>query len=416
MNDRAFAQLLDHCLEELAQNGDVDAVLRRHPQSAERLRPLLNLALETQHYYVEVPEPPGNLIAGKKRFLEAAAELRTAKARSRRPLWTWPKWAPVLKFAGAILALLLIFMPVGTHLAWSVVNSLPSQPLYPVKLRIADVYFIRSEDPEMSVTWALSFAAEHVHEARTLVDRGYQIPEELILRVEELTYFALESTAWAAESMTPQLLFLVISHSNLQMSVLDPLAEEVTGENHDRLAQIYEVYEQKHTVAMYALDHLEDFRNAYQTGNSEEFVEATIAPETTAHPARSTSTPVRPFLPVEPTVRTIVPPESEDVLVPTLPDAVATPVSGEGDNERPVPPTSPTPPVQPPSGGEDEDPDDQGGRPEVPPGLENRPTLSPGQENRPANPPGQGDPPANPPGRGNPPESPPGQDKKPKKP
>ena len=76
MKKLTFEQLLEHCLQEVARTGDIEAVLRRYPQYASQLRPLLEVAMTTGRYYATVPEPSGGLAAGRARLLASAAQQR----------------------------------------------------------------------------------------------------------------------------------------------------------------------------------------------------------------------------------------------------------------------------------------------------------------------------------------------------
>ena len=61
----SFQQSLDRCLQELTRTDDVEVSLRRYPQYADRLRPLLETAQAARRYYMTVPEAPGKLAAGR---------------------------------------------------------------------------------------------------------------------------------------------------------------------------------------------------------------------------------------------------------------------------------------------------------------------------------------------------------------
>ncbi len=73
-------QLLEHCLQEVARIGDIEAVLRRYPQYASQLRPLLEMAMTVGCYYATVPEPPSGLATGRARLLATAAQQRARGA------------------------------------------------------------------------------------------------------------------------------------------------------------------------------------------------------------------------------------------------------------------------------------------------------------------------------------------------
>ncbi|MGD2176615.1 MAG: hypothetical protein PVG71_02220 [Anaerolineae bacterium] len=59
MTEKSLERILARCLEELEQSGDMGAVLRDHPEHADELRPLLELAALARRMYAEVPGAPG---------------------------------------------------------------------------------------------------------------------------------------------------------------------------------------------------------------------------------------------------------------------------------------------------------------------------------------------------------------------
>jgi hypothetical protein len=63
--------ILAQCLEEAEGDDDAgDDVLRRYPEQARNVRPLLELAHAARRIYADVPEPPGGLSVGWARLAE----------------------------------------------------------------------------------------------------------------------------------------------------------------------------------------------------------------------------------------------------------------------------------------------------------------------------------------------------------
>ncbi|HUV89696.1 MAG TPA: hypothetical protein VMY80_08585, partial [Anaerolineae bacterium] len=83
MKVQPYEQLLERCLQEVARTGDAEAVLAHYPQHADRLRPLLQVALATSQMYADVPAPPRGLAAGRRRLLETAAQQRVQAPATR---------------------------------------------------------------------------------------------------------------------------------------------------------------------------------------------------------------------------------------------------------------------------------------------------------------------------------------------
>lgn len=126
--DREFEAILDECLSAVAEGVSLQECLARHPQYAQRLRPLLETA--AQVHAVAAPQPEQAAQAeGRRRFLARAAQLRQAQQR-RRPFLLRP-----LTMAAA----LALFLLAGSGFtATAATRSQPDSPLYPLKLRLED--------------------------------------------------------------------------------------------------------------------------------------------------------------------------------------------------------------------------------------------------------------------------------------
>ncbi|MFC2016948.1 DUF5667 domain-containing protein [Chloroflexota bacterium] len=123
--NREFNNILDECLERLLTRGEtVEQCLRDYPQQAAELEPLLRTVLATKGASVIQPHPEFRAKA-RDQFHSALQEIEQKK---RLPFFGWqPRWAMAVAI---VLALLLAGG--GTVAAAS--NSMPDNPLYPVKL------------------------------------------------------------------------------------------------------------------------------------------------------------------------------------------------------------------------------------------------------------------------------------------
>jgi hypothetical protein len=126
-NDKEFANIFDECLERILTGGEtVEQCLASYPEHAAELEPLLQTALSAKETLDIAPRPE---------FKERArhhilTELRDLAERKQRRflLFGWqPRWA-----TAAIAVLVLLIASSGTVAAAG--NSMPDQPLYPVKL------------------------------------------------------------------------------------------------------------------------------------------------------------------------------------------------------------------------------------------------------------------------------------------
>ncbi len=255
---------------------DVEATLRHYPEQAAALRPTLEMAALTATYYAEVPDPPGGLAAGRAWVLETAARQRAMGRGERREspprrLWPFPalrlNWAG--KLVGAVMALLLILVPVGGQVARASARSVPGHMLYPLKRAAENLYYANVQKPEARVTLALSFSAERVAEIERLMLEERAIPAGTAGEIHELTHAVLQSAAWVSEAALLSLLEYVVWEAQVNVQALEALKETASRQDYDRLRQVQQVYLYQYLMARVALDHPDKFREAYQTGRPE---------------------------------------------------------------------------------------------------------------------------------------------------
>jgi len=123
---RPFRDIFEECLELVLVKGEtVEECLRRYPEHAKELKSLLETATATKKAAAVQPRPEFRERARQQFY----AALRQMPAQKKRAGFSWggqPRWATVV---AVVLALLLVSS--GTVAAAS--NSMPDQPLYPVK-------------------------------------------------------------------------------------------------------------------------------------------------------------------------------------------------------------------------------------------------------------------------------------------
>ena len=121
MNPANFDAILDDCLARLLNGESIEACLRRYPDYADQLAPLLSIAQQIQR----TPPPqmrPEAFAAGRKRLRAAVAAHKTPPRPSR----------PWLQLAWPILALLLAGLFV-------MVRNLPETGATPAPLQTAAI-------------------------------------------------------------------------------------------------------------------------------------------------------------------------------------------------------------------------------------------------------------------------------------
>ena len=232
MTRRSLEQSLEECLQELAQTDDVAASLRRCPQYAGQLRPLLEMAQATRRYYQAVPEAPGALVGGRERLLALAAQQRAGGARAVPAAKKATKRASGRSlrfvFAARLIAVLLagaIVAAVGGGVVWAARDSLPGDLLYKVKLATEDVRLALAPSPAGQVDLALRFVQERAEEMEALAASGQPVPDETIARMERHIERALAQSAWSPEEKMAGLLSQIAERTRIQAQTLERVQE-----------------------------------------------------------------------------------------------------------------------------------------------------------------------------------------------
>jgi hypothetical protein len=149
----------------------------------------------------DVPErDPDVKAAARGLFLEKAKSMPVPVSKpSKRRLIGWNTFfrrerSPMTTIVGFILALVVAFGGAGTT-AYAAQDSLPNEPLYPVKQLTEQLRIALTTDKEAEVDLLLDLAQERVGEMMALANMGMEIPEQTQLRLQEHLQFALSETA-----------------------------------------------------------------------------------------------------------------------------------------------------------------------------------------------------------------------------
>ncbi len=241
---KEFDNILDECLERLLVKGEtIEQCLQDYPEQAAELKPLLQTALVAKKASAIQPRAE---FKARARYQFRSAFQEVASKRSR-PFFGWlPRWATVVT-----IVLVLLLAGGGTVAAAG--NSMPDNPLYPVKLTTEQV--------------RLTLTLSQIGKARLcaqLADR----------RVAEIIYMANKGDAQQVELITQRLdkrlvmLAVLVSArevSGAPKAALAPPAEEApppapapseeAGGNRDVYAQADDRAQLRMTVARYAVNH-----------------------------------------------------------------------------------------------------------------------------------------------------------------
>lgn len=160
-----FEQILEECLERLADGQTAETCLAQYPQHAPELRPLL-AAAEKMGIGAQVhPRPEFKMQAREQLVKHMQARPRQAAN---------PALKPFFRLAFGMATLLLAFFVTGTALAQS---ALPGEALYPWKLASEQAWLYVAPDP---LGANLALAERRIDEA--LASSGSPAAMEVALR------------------------------------------------------------------------------------------------------------------------------------------------------------------------------------------------------------------------------------------
>ena len=124
MNEKLY-EAFEVCLQAVETGTDIESVLKRYPQMADELRPILETSIRAQSMAAtSIPEDA--IRKGRARVLQHAAEMRESAFRPRKARLLVARLA-------TSLALALLFIIGGTGLVRASHGALPGDDLYPVK-------------------------------------------------------------------------------------------------------------------------------------------------------------------------------------------------------------------------------------------------------------------------------------------
>jgi len=190
-------EILDLCLARLKAGENLESCLADYPAYAEELRPLLMTATDIR----ALPQPqarPAAVRQGRERMLAA---LQAKKSRPAAPAIFLPlqylrqlidlltgkeRWTLKigLRFAATMMALALVLATPLTITASS--QSLPDEPLYPVKRAWEGVRYALTFDPQARQELEKQFQERRQKEVDTLVDQGREATLDLDGRLESM--------------------------------------------------------------------------------------------------------------------------------------------------------------------------------------------------------------------------------------
>jgi hypothetical protein len=161
--DKEFNNILDECLEYILVEGETaEQCLKRYPDCATELEPLLKTAVATSEALAI--QPDAEYKARARYHLRSVLE--DVKPGKRAPILSWqPRWAMAM-----VVLLAVVVVGGGTVVAAD--NSMPDNPLYPVKLATEQVRVALTPSDIGKAELYATLVDRRVAEIASMVDKG----------------------------------------------------------------------------------------------------------------------------------------------------------------------------------------------------------------------------------------------------
>ncbi len=165
MKDKEFDNILDECLERILTRGEtIEQCLESYPEQSAELEPLLQTALLTKRASAVKPRPE---FRERARYQLRSALQEMEEKRERRPIFFG--WQP--RWATAVIVLLVFLLASGGTVA-AAGNSMPDEPLYPVKLATETVRLTLTPSALGKAELCVKLVDKRVEEIIKMADKG----------------------------------------------------------------------------------------------------------------------------------------------------------------------------------------------------------------------------------------------------
>lgn len=165
MKDKEFDNILDECLERILTRGEtIEQCLESYPEQSAELEPLLQTALLTKRASAIKPRPE---FRERARYQLRSALQKMEEKRERRPFFFG--WQP--RWATAVIAVLVFLLASGGTVA-AAGNSMPDEPLYPVKLATETVRLTLTPSALGKAELYVKLVDKRVEEIIKMADKG----------------------------------------------------------------------------------------------------------------------------------------------------------------------------------------------------------------------------------------------------
>jgi hypothetical protein len=261
------------------QDDRLDAALSRYQHGDEEMPAELKpyrRALEGLEALRDLPGPdPKTVEGGRAAFLEQLGQLSppvSAAVKERRSGWTnfrRKERSPMTAIVSVALAFLLAFGGVGVT-AVAAQDSLPSDPLYGVKLLTEDAQLALAGDPQADFNLLVGFVAERIHEMAALAEDGQAVPAKLQTRLEQQLQQALAYAARLGDQEMIAALAQIRLAAENHARVLEQIRLNAPDQADEALRRAEQAMNQTRTTAEGALEDPLTFRQRQGTNRPQD--------------------------------------------------------------------------------------------------------------------------------------------------
>lgn len=164
MNENLYEALAD-CLQAIETGAEIESVLKRYPELADELRPVLEASVQARLLAAPVI-PAAAIQRGRARVLQHAARMRESTRSPRRQFVLFPH------LAVSLALVFLFFILGGTGLVRASGEALPGDRLYPVKRTVEDVRLLLVSSADGREELENEFEQKRLYEINQLLLEG----------------------------------------------------------------------------------------------------------------------------------------------------------------------------------------------------------------------------------------------------
>lgn len=271
-----FESRLHECLEALSEGRwDLDECLRRNPEHAAALRPMLLAATMAARAYdvrpreefataarerflvatgqrlqeaMEANPSPAFFAAARMRFLMAAQRMRMGERSPARQPRRVPVFGSPFRALATGMAAVVIFLGASAYTLASASAALPGDWQYPIKLQTERVRVTLAFGDDAKRSVKLDIAEERVNEIEQLTHRGKIIGPGVLDRLVEQTQPLVDDAK--AGGWAPGDAARLEQVSEKQQAVLAQAAPQITPDAQDRLTAAVDVSKSAQQVSI----------------------------------------------------------------------------------------------------------------------------------------------------------------------